>query len=87
LATLDIFGFILYPYVSLLGGLVYVFILIALFGAYYIWHGKASILLFMLVLFGSAGGLVFVFLPLPANLLVWALMAVVLGVLLFRVFR
>jgi len=87
LMTLDLLGFIVYPYVSIFGGLFYVIAILAMFGAYYIWHGKASIILFMLVLFGSAGGLVFVFLPLPTNLLVWALMAVVLGVLLFRVFR
>jgi hypothetical protein len=87
LVHLDVFGFVLVPYLAVLGEFFYVLVLIFMLGAYYMWHGKASVVLFMLVLFGSAGGLVFVFLPAPANILVWVLLAVALGVLLFRVFR
>jgi hypothetical protein len=87
LVNLDLAGFVLYPYLSILGEFFYLLFLIAVLGAYYIWHGKVSIILVMLLIFGSAGGLVFLFIPLPANLLVWALMAVALAVLLFRVFR
>jgi len=87
LINLDVVGFVLYPYVAVFGSFFYVLSLVGILGAYYIWHRKVSIVLFMLILFGSAGGLVFVFLPLPANLLVWALMAVAMAVLLFRVFR
>jgi hypothetical protein len=83
----DFLGFVAYNYISTLGGAFYLLVLVAVLGAYYVWHGKASIVLFMLVMFGSAGGLVFLFLPTPANLLVWVLMAVVLVVLLFRVIR
>ncbi len=86
-STFDILGFILYPYINLFGASFYLIVLVALFGAYYIWHGKSTVVLFMLVMFGAAGGLVWVLLPLPATLLAWALMAVSFAILLFKVFR
>jgi len=88
LLGLDFFGFLLYPYVDTLGvGMFYVIIWVAILGAYYIWQQKVSGILLILVLFGSAGGVLFQFFPLPAMLLVWSLVTVGLGVLLFRLFR
>ncbi|MDR2699548.1 MAG: hypothetical protein LBC12_01835 [Nitrososphaerota archaeon] len=87
LTNRDFAGFLLYPYLDIFGSIFYVIVIVALLGAYYLWTGKMSVVIFMLILFGSAGGVVFVFLPAPANILVWLLMAVGLGVLLFRVFR
>ena len=87
LVNLDVAGFVLYPYLAVFGSLFYVLALIAMLGAYYIWHGKVSVVVYAIVLFGSAGGLLFVLLPLPAMLLLWVFVAVGIGVLLFRVFR
>ena len=87
LGTGDILGFILYDYIAVLGELFYVVVLLGFLGAYYVWYGKTSVILFMLVLFGGASGLVFLFIPSPVNILLWVFMAVSLAVLLFRVFR
>lgn len=87
LSNMDLLGFILTPYVAIFGAFFYAILLVAILGAYYIWYHKASMVLFMLVLFGSAGGFVFVLLPTPANILVWVLMAVALAVLMFKVIR
>jgi len=88
LLGLDFFGFLLYPYVDTLGlGMFYVIVWVAILGAYYIWQQKVSGILLILVLFGSAGGVLFQFFPLPVMLLVWSLVTVGLGVLLFRLFR
>jgi hypothetical protein len=88
LLGLDFFGFLLYPYVDTLGmGMFYVIVWVAVLGAYYIWHQKVSVILLIMVLLGSAGGVLFQFFPMPALLLVWTFMVVALGVLLFRLFR
>jgi len=84
LLNLDLFGFIMYPYFLIFKELIYVILAVAIIGAYYIWHGKVSVVLFLLIVFG---GILFPFLPFAANLLVWALMAVALAILLFRLFR
>jgi len=87
LVTLDIFGFVLYPYINILGAIFYVITLLFVFGAYYIWHGKVTIVLFLLLLFGSAGGLVFLFIPAPGSILLWVFLVIGFAGLLFRVFR
>jgi uncharacterized repeat protein (TIGR02543 family) len=87
LLNLDLFGFVVYPYLMVFGNLFYVIVLLAIGGAYWWWTGKASVAVFLLVMFVGVGSGLSLFLPLGATILCWILLAVGLAVLLFRLLR
>jgi hypothetical protein len=81
----NFFTFILFPYTALIGTLFYGLLLLLLIVPVYIKYHSLDVVLFMLILFGGAGGFFSLLMPISGLQIGFFVMAFAIGTLLYKV--
>jgi hypothetical protein len=80
----NFFTFILLPYIALIGSLFYGLVLLLLIVPIYIKYHSLDVVLFMLILFGGAGGFFSLLMPISGLQVGFVVMAFAIGSLLYK---
>jgi hypothetical protein len=80
----NFFTFILLPYTALIGSLFYGLVLLLLIVPIYIKYHSLDVVLFMLILFGGAGGFFSLLMPISGLQVGFVVMAFAIGSLLYK---
>jgi len=83
----DLIGFILYPYVNLIGNLFYGLIMLIICVPLYNRYRSLTPILVLFILFGGATGIFSLLVPVAGLNLAWIFMLLGLAGLLYKVFR
>jgi hypothetical protein len=83
----NFFTALLLPYTYLVGGLFYGLLLLLIIVPAYIKYATVDIVLFMMIIFGGAGGFISLLMPTAGLQVGFFIMAFSLGALIYRVFR
>jgi hypothetical protein len=83
----NFFTFLLLPYTALIGGTFYGLLILLFSVPVYIKYRTLDIILFMLVIFGGAGGFFSLLMPTSGLQIGFFVMAFGLGALIYKVFK
>lgn len=83
----DLIGFVLYPYVNLIGNLFYGLVMLMLCVPLYNRYHSLTPILVLMILFGGASGVFTLLIPLAGFGITWIFMLLGLAGLLYKVFR
>ncbi|MEM1589118.1 MAG: hypothetical protein QW175_01705 [Candidatus Bathyarchaeia archaeon] len=80
-------GFIVYPYVNLIGNMFYGLIVLLVCMPLYIRYRNTTVILFIITLLGGAGGMISLLIPESGLGLAWLIFVLGLAGLIYKVFR